>query len=325
MAAAVGAVPARRAGSGAAAGRAGAAARARRAAARGAAAAARPQVGAHALVFAGGWSEAECRRAAEGTEAAGFDILEVPLLDPWGVDAEMTRRVCAEAGVTPTTSLGLKLGSDINSEDTDEVAAGEALLNAALDATGKMGAKVMCGVIYSALHKYGGVQTPAARANMVGALQRLARRADDLGITLGLEPVNRYETNACNTAKDCKALCEEVGGATCVVHLDSYHANIEESSMAQAVADAGDRLGYVHVGESHRGALGEGQADLAALLAALNDSGYSGPLVFESFSRKVVSADLSDALAVWRSPPGWTDSDTLAVNAREYIRRHAQR
>eukprot|EP00793_Prasinoderma_coloniale_P000790 PRCOL_00003940-RA len=268
--------------------------------------------------------EAECRRAAEGAAAAGFDMLEVPLLDPAGVDAGMTRRVCDEVGVTPTTSLGLKIGADINSEDANEVAAGEALLNAALDATAAMGARVMCGVIYSALHKYGGVQTPAARANMVGALQRLAERAEGLGITLGLEPVNRYETNACNTAKDCRELCEAVG-PNVVVHLDSYHAHIEEYSMARAVADAGARLGYVHIGESHRGALGEGQADLAALLAALRDADYAGPLVFESFSRKVVSADLSDALAVWRDPPGWTDSDTLAANAREYIRRHADR
>lgn len=75
-------------------------------------------------------------------------------------------------------------------------------------------------------------------------MQRVATRAADLGVTLGLEVVNRYETNVCNTAEEGMALLRDVNRDNVQMHLDTYHMNIEEESMAAAVAACGDRLGY---------------------------------------------------------------------------------
>jgi hypothetical protein len=77
------------------------------------------------------------------------------------------------------------------------------------------------------------------------------------------------------------------------------------------------RLGYVHVGESHRGYLGSGSVDLTAMFRALHDVGYQGPIVFESFSSAVVTPAFTAALAIWREP--WRDSTDLATHARHYI------
>ena len=99
------------------------------------------QLGVHALVWTGGWSEADARDACARTKAAGYDLLEIPLLDPASVDAEMTRQVLDEYGLRAATSLGLSFDADVSSEDDDIVAAGEDLLNDALAAAAGMGAK----------------------------------------------------------------------------------------------------------------------------------------------------------------------------------------
>ena len=99
--------------------------------------------------------------------------------------------------------------------------------------------------------------------------------------------------------------------------------NIEESDPFSPVLDAGDRLGYVHIGESHRGYLGSGTVDFHSFLRALNQIGYDGPITFESFSTAVVDETLSRSLAVWRNL--WDDSDDLGAHARTFIRKHDAR
>ena len=92
---------------------------------------------------------------------------------------------------------------------------------------------------------------------------------------------------------------------------------LEVPSTASSTA-AGDRLGYVHVGESHRGYLGTGNVDFDAFFGALKQINYTGPIAFESFSSAVVDPALSDALRIWRNL--WTDSDDLATKALAYMK-----
>ena len=277
------------------------------------------QLGVHALVWTGGWSEADARDACARTKAAGYDLLEIPLLDPSSVDAEMTRQVLDEYGLRAATSLGLSFDADVSSEDDAIVAAGEALLNDALAAAAGMGAKYMCGILYSSLGKYSTGPTAKGRANAVAAIKRLAVHAGALDVTLGLEVVNRYETNLINTAEQAMAFVTDVDEPNVLIHLDSYHMNIEEKSLRDAVHVCGDRLGYVHVGESDRGALGTGTVDFEGLFRGLAEAGYNGPITFESFSAEVVSPSLSDVLCIWRNPWSYEQRDELAVGARTYV------
>lgn len=76
-------------------------------------------------------------------------------------------------------------------------------------------------------------------------MQALADKAADLNVTLGLEAVNRYETNVANTAAQTMDLLADINRDNVVVHLDSYHMNIEEFSMESAVRTCGEKLGYV--------------------------------------------------------------------------------
>ena len=181
-----------------------------------------------------------------------------------------------------------------------------------------MGGAHLCGVLYGSMRKHLAPVTSAGLANSIAAISTLADRADSLGIRLALEVVNRYESNILNTGRQALRYLEQVARAGVSVHLDTYHMNIEESDLFQPFLDAGDKLGYVHIGESHRGYLGTGSVDFAITFRALDRIGYDGPIVFESFSSAVVSPTLSSTLGIWRNL--WSDGDDLAAHANRFIR-----
>ncbi|MBD3008068.1 MULTISPECIES: sugar phosphate isomerase/epimerase [unclassified Streptomyces] len=274
-------------------------------------------LGVHALVWTGDWTPEGARTAAARSREAGYDLVEISLHDPGIVDVKATREVLAAHELGVACSRGLAFDSDVSSEDPATAARGEALLRQALHLTHDLGGHYFGGVLYGALGKYGHPPTPKGREHAVQTLRRLAAEADGLGVTLGLEVVNRYESNLVNTARQALELIDEIGAANVVVHLDTYHMNIEEQDFARPVRACGDRLGYVHIGESHRGYLGSGTVDFPAFFHALADIGYQGPITFESFSSAVVAPGLSHDLAVWRDL--WADGADLAAHARSYI------
>jgi D-psicose/D-tagatose/L-ribulose 3-epimerase len=275
------------------------------------------RLGVHALVWTGAWSAEDAHRAVTHTRAAGFDVLELALSDPARIDTATTRELLTEFGVAATGSLALPMDHDVSAEDLNAVRRGEGLLIAALTTMHALGADSLYGVLYSALGKYAQPCTAAGRRNAVDVVRSIADAAAERGMRLGLEVVNRYETNVFNTVEDGLRFVDEVGRDNVLLHLDTYHMNIEERGLAAPVRVAGDRIGYVHIGESHRGYLGTGTVDFDAFFGALTEVGYAGDITFESFSSAVVEPRLSSTLAVWRNL--WDDADDLARHARAFI------
>ena len=274
--------------------------------------------GGHALVWAGDWSEASARKAAVSAKKAGYDYIEMLMIEPEKIDVVMTKEVLAEHGLSATASLGLSSETDVTSTNPSIVKKGDELLRKVVDKLHAIGSTELCGVIYCSLGKYPGPASAENRANSISAVTRLADYAADKGININLEVVNRYETNIMNTGKEGLKFLEAVNRPNAYLHLDTYHMNIEEDGMSQAVLDAGDALGYVHIGESHRGYLGSGNVDFDTFFTALKKINYSGPITFESFSSVVVDPALSNALCIWRNL--WEDSDDLASHALKYMK-----
>jgi D-psicose/D-tagatose/L-ribulose 3-epimerase len=274
-------------------------------------------LGVHALVFVGGWNAREADRAIRKAAECGFQYLEIPLLDPGALDARRIAIDLQRFGVEPITSLGLAFDTDISSGDPAVVNRGRVLLHEALARARDVGSKLLTGVLYSALAKYREPASEIGRWNCIEVLRRLAEEAKQSGITLGFEPVNRYESNLINTAGQALALIDEIGADNIVVHLDSYHMNIEEGPPAEVIAACGPKLGYVHVNESHRGYLGTGSIDFDALFAALAAHGYRGIITFEAFSAGTGDPKLNAELAVWREV--YADPTDVAQAARSYI------
>jgi D-psicose/D-tagatose/L-ribulose 3-epimerase len=274
-------------------------------------------IGVHFQVYTDAWKPETRRSTLERVRAAGFDFIEITTLDPETFDVEGTRDTLAEAGLKGTMSTALAFESDISSDDPAAVARGEAHLEAAVDAAEAVGAEWLVGLTYGAWGNYPAPPTGTGRANCVDVLRRVCGRAADAGISIGLEVINRYENNFLNTTGQAREIVEDVGASNLAVQLDSFHAHIEEVGQAEAVAGCGPHLGYLHVGESHRGMLGSGGVDFTALFRRVVETGFAGPIAFEGFSRNVVGDEAAAALCVWRNL--WQDSDDLGAHARSFI------
>jgi D-psicose/D-tagatose/L-ribulose 3-epimerase len=277
----------------------------------------RNPLGVHALVWAGDTSPASVEHAIAQTAKTGFDLLEFSLHDSLNLDVAATRKLLEQHGLAVACSRGLAFDADVSSEDPAVVERGARLLQDSLTITRQLGGTHFTGALYSALGKYGAPLSPRGRQNVIAVLTTLAAEAAGHGMTLGLEICNRYETNVINTAHDALRLADDIGADNVLIHLDTYHMNIEEDDLVRPVHEVGDRLGYVHIGENHRGYLGSGHLDFGSFFHALHDIGYTGPITFESFSSAVVAAGLSNDLAIWRNL--WTDGEDLARHARAFM------
>lgn len=278
------------------------------------------KIGCHASVWTGTFDENGLRTAFAGTAQAGFDLIELPLFDPENWNVALTKQLASEYGLAVTASLGVTDDVNISSEDADVVERGERHLSSVLDVLHELGSSHLVGVIYGPMKKHMRPASELEVRNGQDALGRLADRASGFGIRMGLEVVNRYETNILNTGKQAVSYVDEIGRDNLGVHLDTYHMNIEESSMFEPVLSthAAGRLEYVHIGESHRGYLGTGSVDFDSFFKALGHISYDGPIVFESFSSAVVDPQLTSTLGIWRNL--WQDGADLGAHANDFIR-----
>ncbi|MGF3057568.1 sugar phosphate isomerase/epimerase family protein [Microbacterium sp. YY-01] len=274
-------------------------------------------IGVHALVWTGQVDADSLGAAARQSKAAGYDLLELSLHDIEEMDFAASRAAFAEAGVEIACSRGLAHDADVSSEDPAIVDRGVGLLVESIEATAAMGGTILTGALYSAFGKAAQPLSAKGRENIVSALRTVAEHAVGFGVTLGLEVCNRYETNVLNTARQAIALADDIDADNIMIHLDSYHMNIEEPNQVRPILEAGDRLGYIHIGENNRGFLGSGIIDFATHFWALQQIGYEGPITFESFSSAIVSKSLSNDLAIWRNL--WDDNVQLATLARYFI------
>lgn len=280
------------------------------------------KIGIHSMVWVGDWSAEAAREAIAKTAEAGYDLIELSAIAPETFDTDLTAKLLEEHGIECSASLGLGPDTDISSEDPDAVARGRERLHLALNLVRDCGGSMLCGVIYGALMKYSHPTTERGLENSRTVLAELADKAKESNIRLGLEFCNRYETNVMNTTAQTLEFIETLNKDNVTAHLDSYHMNIEEHSMADAIkqAAAAGKLGYVHAGESHRGQLGTGSINWPEFFGALKEVNYDGILTFESFSSKVVHSTFSNDLAIWRNL--WDDNMELAKGARHYIREN---
>ncbi|MBZ9848191.1 sugar phosphate isomerase/epimerase [Mesorhizobium sp. CA14] len=275
------------------------------------------RIGIHSFVWSASSAQADLERTLANTKEAGFDLIEFSYLDPADVDIGKLAKSIADLGLGVAISIGLPADGDISSADKAVVARGVEILNRTIALTRDLGGQKVGGIL-STSH---GLQTEAPTRDQwnrsAATLARVAETAKAAGVTLNLEIVNRFESNLLNTAAQGLAFIEDTGSDNIFLHLDTFHMNIEEADVGLAIRHAAKKIGYVHIGESHRGFLGTGSIDFPAIFDALTAIGYSNDLSFESFSSEIVDENLSRKTAIWRNL--WTDNMELARHARRFI------
>ncbi|KXF75798.1 epimerase [Paramesorhizobium deserti] len=275
------------------------------------------KLGVHSFVWSAGSSQAELEAALQNTHKLGYNLIEFSYLNPAEVDVKWLARRIGELGLDVAISMGLPPEGDISSSNPEIVKRGQAILDAAVALTRDLGGMKLGGILSSAHGKQEEPLTRRAWDTSVSALSKVADRARAAGVTLNLEIVNRFESNMLNTAAQGLAYIRDTGASNVFLHLDTFHMNIEEADAGLAIRHAADKIGYVHIGESHRGYLGTGSIDFPAIFDALVAIGWDDYVTFESFSSAIVDEDLSLKTAIWRDL--WTDNVELARHAHQFI------
>jgi D-psicose/D-tagatose/L-ribulose 3-epimerase len=249
----------------------------------------------HASLWAAEWTRSAAELAVPEAAANKLEVIEVPVLVPEAIDAPHSAKLFERYGVEPTGSLCLPLAISAPLQP-DKIAA---FLTKALDKASAFGARFLGGVTYSALGYRSGTEPQAQEYEVIAsALKPAARHAKTLGMTLGVEPCNRYETHLLNTSAQAVMLLDMIGEPNVTIHFDTYHMNIEEKGIGEAIRRTAGRCSYVHLSESDRGVPGTGTVQWEDTFRALADVGFRGHLVVESFV--TLPPEIASALSVWR-------------------------
>ncbi|MGE5567889.1 MAG: sugar phosphate isomerase/epimerase family protein [Rhodospirillales bacterium] len=229
----------------------------------------------------------------------GFDGIEIPFFQRGEFDAADIRKGLEENGLECTVCSVMPEGLAIFSEDASVRRKALAHLEELVKAAAEVGSKLVAGPMYSPVGFLPGRRrTRDEWARAVESYQALAPTLAGNGVTLAIEPLNRFETFFLNTAADAAALCAEVNHPNIGVLIDTFHANIEEKSIPAAYRTAGRWLEHVHTCENDRGTPGTGHVDWPGVFDALREVQYDGWLTIESFGFAL--GGISAAASIWR-------------------------
>ena len=128
---------------------------------------------------------------------------------------------------------------------------------------------------------------------------KVCQMAGDKGLSIALEPLNRFESDLINTAEDVMRLIDDINHPAAKVLLDGFHMAIEEPDLEKAITSVGDRLIHVQVSENYRGTPGTGQTPWFALKSGLEKINYSGVVSIESFTPEI--KELAGAVCIWKN------------------------
>ncbi|MDA8049527.1 MAG: sugar phosphate isomerase/epimerase [Rhodospirillales bacterium] len=253
--------------------------------------------------------------------ASGMDFCELLVPEPDEFDPEAARTVANAAGLFLLFAVRVNASRDLSSPDPAVHAAAIAYLCAAVDVASAAGARIVGGPLYGSPLVFAGrapmpIGEPerAARiARVTEGLRVAGAYAAERGVTLAIEPLNRFETDFCNLAAQAAELARAVASAAVGVMLDTFHMNMEEDDLPAAIRAVGSALVHFQANENHRGFLGTGHIDWAAIARALAAIGYAGPITLEPFRRR--DRRLSAPLAQWRPPEVDEDADLAASAA----------
>ncbi len=149
-----------------------------------------------------------------------------------------------------------------------------------LDFAAELGRPIVC--CHGAVGRIRAISTYEEEwAVYVEAVRRIGQRAEELGLQVAMEVLNRYEAHLLNTAWEAVRFVEEVGCSHVGLLLDAYHMNIEEADLRSAILTAGDHLVLFHAADSNRQAVGRGHTDFLGLMRTLKHIGYAGSIIVE--------------------------------------------
>ena len=250
----------------------------------------------------------------------GYDILEVAVENKDLIDWPSLKKLAKEAGIKITISGAFGPDRDISSTDPAVRKNGLSYIIDCVKIAADMGSPIFTGPVYSAVGKTRIVSPEQKKQERDWCIQNLkeaAAVAADHGIIIGVEPLNRFETDMINTAEQALSLVKEIDHKNIRISLDTFHCNIEEKNVPNAIRMVGkELLCHVQANECDRGTPGTGHLDWTGIKQALADINYEGAMVIETFGAP--SKELAAAACIWR--PLAASADGLAIEGLQFYK-----
>lgn len=241
------------------------------------------------------------RRASE----SGCQGVELHLRRATDIDARAVKQLACDYGLgIPTLGTGMAAAEDgLTFSDPDPEVRARAVerVRGHIELAAELGSAVTIGSLSGKLGSCDGGERLTRRSNALEALAQVCRAAERLGVTVLLEPLNRYENDYINTLADGMRVLGDIGAPNLKLLADTFHMNIEEADVAASLKAAGPCVGHVHLADTNRQAPGHGHLDVRGVLEALAAIGYEGYLSLEVLPEPDAGRAIRDAVRTIRS------------------------
>jgi D-psicose/D-tagatose/L-ribulose 3-epimerase len=253
----------------------------------------------------------------ESLKQMGYDGVELPIFDDDVAKYEAWGQRLDDLGLQRTAvTVRTEADNPISSQAEIRKRGVEATCRV-LDCCAAAGAEVLVGPYHSALGHFTGVGPTEDEWKWgVDSMRQVAEHAEKVQVTLGIECLNRFECYLLNTHADATRFARQVDHPHCRVMYDTFHANIEEKQIADAIRSCGDLLCHVHISENDRSTPGQGHVRWSENFDALKEVGYDGWLTIEAFG--LALPELAAATKIWRRM--FTSEEQLARDGLAFMK-----
>lgn len=273
------------------------------------------------------WHVDMCQRIKLASDA-GFDVLEVTPPD-YMTNLEKNKmdelKACAQdCGIEMSFCIGFPKEKDMASPDANVRKAGIEHSKKMIEAVNYMGGKILSGILYSSWpYLYDHEITPQYKLECwkraVESVQKVIPTAENYNITYAVEMVNRFEQFMINSTEEGKKFCKDVGSTNIKLLIDTFHANIEEFSIADSIYNAGDLLAHMHISENNRRLPGTGDhIRWMEIAKAVKEINFQGRIVLEPFL--IAGGPVGNDLRIWRNLESDVSDKTIHENLKKSLK-----
>lgn len=250
----------------------------------------------------------------------GFNGIEIPIEDPKKIDKKKILDALGSWDLQCGSIAGVtSLGRDLISPNKAIRKNTKKYIRSCIDFAVEFGSDIVGGPFYSTVGKLKSTLSKDTEWKYaVSGFKEIGAYAEDNGVYLTIEPLNRFETYFLNLTSDCIRLVRDVDNPMVKVQLDTFHANIEEKSIPNAIREAGNLLYHIQACENDRGTPGSGHIEWVEIAKALKDIKYDHWLVIETFPPGYKEM----AVCIWR--PLADTQDDIAIDGIKFLKKSMQ-
>lgn len=275
--------------------------------------------GASTWLWTSPFQTADADHLFEKVAGMGYNYVEIAVEDPALLDLPYLKRSLANFGLDVRICGAFGPSRDLTHQDKAVQENGIDYIKTCLDICAELGSPFLAGPMYSAVGK-ARMLSPEDRKiewdRAVENLRRVAVEAENRGLKIAIEPLNRFESDLVNTADDVLRLLQDIQHPAAGICLDMFHMNIEEPDAELALLKAGDKLLHLQVAENYRGIPGTGNAPWDAYFSGLKKINYNGGISIESFTPN--NKELAAAVCIWKNLA--PDQDTFGREGLRFLK-----